>query len=404
MQTNKIKLTPMDKQDLTNLLQTSDQDYVIEFDDEEIKSFSPNEKTENSDINLTKPSVIKKKLPLLKNKSALIKKKKIKHKSTNMSDTSNNQSDNKVVKSGSDNKNMANKKGPGRPRKNPKKNPIPRNGIASTPIDEDNIIEVLYAMPIYFKKIIAFFKSLAASQLQIIFRYQEIIIYADDHHNKSKIRVCFNATKLNHYYCGKEFQIGINCHDLELILNKVDKEYNSIIMLSNKEHNQEHITINLENEMQIDETHTIDLVGQYPNMNEAAFLDENYMIKFTLPGKYFRKTINDIKTMSNQLEIIQEDSTSPLALGYITPNMKIRSTHIMKNSNKIKLESGLVEGQSFRVDIKINYIKPISSAHIADDIQILVDENKELMTKAYIDNQTIEIKTLTEIIDQRPKN
>jgi hypothetical protein len=136
--------------------------------------------------------------------------------------------------------------------------------------------------------------------------------------------------------------------------------------------------------------------------NEHEFNDEDYTIKFQLPSKYFKKTINDIKTMSSQLSITQEDSDSPLVFEYLTNNKKIQSKHTVKDGNKIKLQSDLAAGDSFRIDVKIDHIKPISATQIADEILILVDENKAFMTKAYIDDGAIEIKTLTDIIDERP--
>jgi hypothetical protein len=297
------------------------------------------------------------------------------------------------------------KKGPGRPRKNPKKEPIVRKGISKTPSDINDHVEVLYDQPLLFKKVFQFFKSLAASQIQVIFRPEDIIFYAKDHHKVSKIRVRIDASKINHYYCRSELDIGISTKEMELILNKIDKDYTTIVILSTVGSTQRNITLILENDMNIDETHVIDITGDYNKMeNEDEFTNEKYAVKFELPSKYFKKTINDIKTMSNQLSITQEDAKSPLVFEYTTPNKKTRSKHTVKNSTKIKLESKLDDDDSFRVDIKIDYINPISKAQISDDIMILVDENKPLMTKAYIDNKTIEIKTLTDIIDERDVN
>jgi len=295
------------------------------------------------------------------------------------------------------------KKGPGRPRKTPKKEPIPRNGIQDTPTDVDDVIEVVYAMPLLFKKIIAFFKSLAAAEVQIIFRPIEIIMYAQDHLKKSRIRVRIDATKLHHYYCRNVVDIGVNCKDMELILNKVDKDYTSIIVLSAEGSTQKSITMILENEMQIDEIHTVGLIGQYEHIeDEAEFMDENYTIQFKYPSKYFRKIIADIKTMSSRMCITQETSDDQLEIGYRSKNKKIRSKHTARDPSRISLTSKLRPGETFRVDVKVDYIKPISSAQIADEIWLLVDENKRIMTKALIDDETIEIKTLTEIIDGRP--
>ena len=294
------------------------------------------------------------------------------------------------------------KKGPGRPRKTPKKEPIPRDGISDTPQDHDHVVEFLYEQPLILKKIISFFCSLAASQIQIIFRPTDVIFYSHDHHGKTHIRVKIDANKLNHYYCKNTVDIGLNCRDLALIFNIPDKDYNSVIMLITKNNVQKHIDIIMENDIQIDEHHTIDVVGRYIKMNdEADFIDDDYTITFNLPGKYFKKTISDIRTISKQLSIQQDDEDADLEFCYNSSNKKVRSRHVFKNSGKVKLASKLKEGYSFRVDVKVDYIRPISSANIADRITVMVDEDKKLMTCSSKDNNTIEIKTLTEIIDFR---
>jgi hypothetical protein len=294
------------------------------------------------------------------------------------------------------------KKGPGRPRKTPKKEPTPRRGIVSSPTIENAIIEMSYDMPVIFKKIVAFFKSLACQEIQIVFRPTEIIMYSVDHHKKSKIRIKVDASKLNHYYCKTQLDIGINCGDLERVMNKIDKDYSKINIMSTIQNSQKNIVIIIENDLQIDEHHVIDLIGSYTKVeNEEQFINEDYAINFTLPGRYFRKMITDIKNMSGQMSIIQDGPEEFLKFGYISTNRKIQTNHIVTNTDKIKLVSKLTESDTFRVDLMISNIKPISSAHIAEEITILVDEGKALMTKALIDNNTIEIKTLTEIIDKR---
>ncbi len=297
------------------------------------------------------------------------------------------------------------KKGPGRPRKVPKKEPMPRLGIKTKPSEPMDIVEFIYDIPIILKKIQSFFKALAASKMQILFRGTDIILYARDHYEKTEIRVKINAAKINHYYCKALLDIGIASKDLEIILNKVDKEHGSIILISTADTAQKNIMIVSENDMQIDEIHTVDLIEPYDHITdeiEKQFEDEDYTIKFRWPSKYFRKTISDIKTISSQLSIIQESVDAPLTIEYASANKKIQSRHMVKNPEKIKLESNLSGDESFRMSLKIDYIKPISSSHIADEIIIMCDENKRFMTKAEIDGGTIEIKTLTEIVDERP--
>ena len=296
------------------------------------------------------------------------------------------------------------KKGPGRPRLNPTHPPAPRAGISKKPNDPDNHIELIYDQPIIMKKIFQFFKSIAASQIQIIFRPKDVIFYATDHHGKSKIRLRIDAEKLNNYYCKSVIDIGIDTKPMELVLNKVDKDYKSMLMYSDNNSLNKHLVIVLENNMDIYEMHNIDLISLYNKMeDESAFDETDYTIRFNFPSKYFKKTISDIKSISNLLSINQEDNESPIVFEYCTANNRMKSKHTLKNKEKIGLVSKLREGDSFRVDISIEYIKPISSSQIADDIVILLDENRDFMTMATIDNGTIEIKTLTEIVDDRPE-
>ena len=298
---------------------------------------------------------------------------------------------------------IAVKKGPGRPRKVPKKDPIERKGIMSTPTGEDSVVEFLYDSPMYLRKAILFFKSLAAANIQMLFLPDRLVMYAPDHYNKTLICVTFFTSKINKYYCKHPLNIGASTKDLEAITASIDKDYSSVILLLTDGSAQKNLTMILENDIHIDETHTIDLIAQYDQLtNEFEFLDENYTIQFEWPSKYFRKTIGDIKSISKTLSIVQVSESSPLEIQYISSNKKIHSTHIVRNPERIKLVSTLANDESFRVGVSIDYIKPISSAHIADEIVILVDEKKRLMTKAYIDDGTIEIKTLTEIIDDRP--
>jgi len=186
---------------------------------------------------------------------------------------------------------------------------------------------------------------------------------------------------------------------MELVLNKVDKDYKSMLIYSDNNSLNKHLVIVLENNMDIYEMHNLDLIGTYNKMEDESMFDEtDYTIRFNFPSKYFKKTISDIKSISNLLSIGQEDADSPIVFEYRTANNRMKSKHTLKNKEKIGLVSKLKDDESFRVDISIEYIKPISSAQIADDVMILLDENRDFMTLTQIDNGTIEIKTLTEIV------
>jgi hypothetical protein len=294
------------------------------------------------------------------------------------------------------------KKRPGRPRKTPLREPRPRNGIVSTPKDNSNFIEFLYDKPLIFKKLWQYFKLMAVDKIQIIFRKDEIIIWSEDHHKKSKMRIKILANKVNHYYCSEELDIGMLCKNPELIMNTIDKTYTSILFLSKNSYTQKDIRIILNNEIEIDESHRIELIGEYDKIsNEKQFIDNDYTIKFELPGRYFKKMISDIRAFSDQITIRQDGPDEPLIFEYMKTDKKIKSYHIVRNNSTIKFKSSLGEDDTFRVSFKIDYVKPISSALLSENIIIYAHENKPLMFSILMDKGTLELKILTEIIDDR---
>jgi hypothetical protein len=297
------------------------------------------------------------------------------------------------------------KKKPGRPRKVPLKELKPRNGIVELPKDETNYIEFLYDKPLIFKKIWQYFKLMSADKIQFIFRKQEIILWCEDHHKKSKMRININANNINHYYCSDELDIGMTCKNPELIMNTIDKTYNCILLLSKVNFTQNDMRIILNNEIEIDESHRIELIGDYDKINnEEQFLDDDYTIKFELPGKYFKKMISDIRAFSDQITIRQDGPDEPLIFEYMKIDKKIKSYHIVRNNNIIKFKSNLKQDDNFRVSFKIDYVKPISAALLSENIIIYAHENKPLIFSVSMDKNTIDLKILTEIIDNRNNN
>lgn len=293
------------------------------------------------------------------------------------------------------------KKGPGRPRKTPVPTPEPREGISKNPKCVQNIMEYSYDRPLVTKKVWGFFKSLFTDKLEIIFRKNEIIYFGNGHLKKNSVRISINTSKVNHYYLGQTLNIGVSCSDMGSIIAKVDRSYNNIMMISNKNHKQKNLIVTLQNSMEIDEKHTIGLIGSYDHMeNEEEFLDEeDYPIRFTLSGKYFRKMINDIKGFSNKLIIKQDSVDDPLEFVYQKTNGNVKGINIVRNKKKIKFHSALKGSESFRVEVFIEYIKPLSSATLADEITIYAHETKPLLLVANVD--AIEIRVLTEVVNER---
>ena len=290
---------------------------------------------------------------------------------------------------------------PGRPLKTKPNLPRPRLGVVDKASDESHYVEFLYDKPIIFKKLWQFFKLMAVDKIHMSFMKDSVGIYCVDHLNKSQIQVKIDCNNVNHYFCDKELDIGLSSKNIEIIMGTIDKTYNSILFLSTKDNIQKNIQVVLKNNTDAKEMHKIELIGDYNRIsNNANFVDEDYMIKFKLTGKYFKKMISDIKSFSDQITIKKDGPDENLVFEYIKNDKKIKSTHTMENNSAISLRDSLGPDDTFRTSFKVDYVKPISQAYLDETIEIYSDENKPLKFIIQMD-EAIKVTILTQIIDYR---
>ena len=290
----------------------------------------------------------------------------------------------------------------GRPPKERPKNVKPRHGIVDSPSEKTAIVEFIYDVPFVMKKIWSLFKSLGVDRIQFICRPDSIIMWAKCHHGKNRVRIKFDCNKVNQYYVKDEIDIGFCSQDLEPIMNMIDKTYHIVNFAILDGQAQKNFWVVFKNESLIDEHHKIDVVGEYDHMDsEEEFLDEDHKIKFVLKGRYFKKTIADIKTMSKKMFITKNGNYS-LMFKYNSDQNKVESTHVIRDSESIKLRSTVGEHEMFRVGFLLDTVKPFSSVFSDDYIRIHADENKDLLFISTMDRGAIEIRILSEIIRDKP--
>lgn len=303
-----------------------------------------------------------------------------------------------------DNKSRKKKGKVGRP---PKEKPFhakPRHGVVDEPSESKAVIEFVYDIPTIMKKIWGLFKSLGVDRVQCICKRAEIILWAKCHYGKNKVRVKFDCSKVNQYYVEKPLDIGFCSQDIEPIMNMIDKTYSTINFAVLDGQARKNFWIICKNESMIDEHHKIDVVSDYEKMsNEEEFLFEDHKIHFTLRGRYFKKTVSDMKTMSKKMFIVK-NGVQPLMFKYDSNQKKVESTHVVRNNESIDLYSGVAEDEYFRVGFVLDTVKPFSSVFSDDHIKIFADENYDLLFVSSMDGGTVEIRILTEIIRNKPKD
>jgi len=298
------------------------------------------------------------------------------------------------------------KRAPGRPKKGPPKKQLPREGISMKPSFDSNIMELKYETPIVFKKIFNLCKQMAVKNITFDFDNSFIKMKSSDHFNKNYNLLTINCSKLNHYYCKFPYSITINSKILETIFKKIDRNYDSITIVSKESNLYESINIIFNNrQLATEEYHILNLVENNENIsnkiiNELDYL--SYPVKFELSSKFFKKVISDIASFNQdtheQIFTIEKIKGIPLQFTYNTVSKTIRAYTVFKDTNKIKLVSSVTDEDIFSVSIKIINIKPLSNSPITENIKFYVDSYRDIVFKLDIDNGTFEFLIFTEIM------
>ncbi len=292
------------------------------------------------------------------------------------------------------------KRSVGRPRLLQKVDPLPKLGIVNNPQSNDNLIELSYDNVGIFKKIFSLLKLMNVKEINIQFHTNYAKIYGIDHLEKNLINIKIDSAKLNHYYCEQPINITLEPKNLDKITQKIDKNYNLFSIILKKNSYRNHLIIILNNKtLSIDESHIINLIESDGDLNQLynKNVDYNlYPLKFELPGKYFKKLINDISVFS-ELFTIEKVNDSPLRFIYKNINNTIKGYNICKDHDKLKLESTLQPDDIFSVSIRIDYIKALSNSLLSDSIKIYADKENDIIFNLLIDNGVFEILIYTAI-------
>lgn len=308
----------------------------------------------------------------------------------------------KINKKDTEAKDVPLKKKPGRPRKTPVHAPREKKGIVQEPDHERNHIEFMYDNPEMFKKILSYFKSHAVNSIFMAFTSTDVLIWCEDNLKKNKIRVKINCSMINQYYCFEPLNIGISCDHLEKIMATIDKTYNMITIVSQKDNVQNYLEVILEDDI-MDRSFKVELMSDhnvFRSINHLFDDDAKYSLSLNLPSKKFKSLINDMLTFSDEVSIELHSQNDPLIFQYRSRDNKIKNTSTCHN-NLYSLNKAIDDGDTFHVSFKLEYVRSISSSLISENVKIYADEDRCLLFANDIDGGCISVRTLTEIIDKR---
>lgn len=268
-------------------------------------------------------------------------------------------------------------RGPGRPRKNPIIEPIPKLGISNKPSSKKNKMELLYGNPQSFKKIFALLKAMSVEKIYMTFTKKSFTIQAVDHLQKSNIFIQGFGDQMNRYYCEDKYTIVLDQTLVSTLFHKLNNSIHAIKFISPKKVGDDVniYVVYTDRAMEVDYSYIVPLEKQENMLNvpERGIEADKYPVKFTFDSKYFKNLVNNM-ALSAKKFLIQKHGNGDFRITYSKGNNNGLSCNTRyKNPEKIKLESKIGDNEMFSVPINIKYIKPLAKAQISDDILICAD-------------------------------
>ena len=280
----------------------------------------------------------------------------------------------------------------GRP-KNKTVSTVLKHGIVTKPTLSNTIMELQYHIPLIFKKVFNLFEQIKIHDLKIEFKNEYILIKTIDNVEKNIILLTINCKEMISYYCKFDFEINIDSSTLQRLLKKIDKSYTTICLYSSEEnYNNELNVILFRSDYKMKEKHIIKLIdinSMEDRINSIRLTNDylKYPIQFELNSKFFKNLINDMNDINDEFTI-EKKFNCPLTFKYKNIQSKLISKNIFKGNNEIKLLCTQEPGDIYGNTIYTTQIKPISSNLLSDNISIYLKQDKDVVFRINIEQNT----------------
>lgn len=295
-----------------------------------------------------------------------------------------------------------NRKKPGRPRKKAPVVSIETRGIIAAPVNEGDIVELVYGNPSLFKKILQMLKAFEVGEIEMCFDPEGLNIYAVDHLNKSNIYVSIAGKYMNLYYCKQPLRICVKRNSMDKVFGSIGQNHYKITFILKEDYRSTMYMIVKDLEYDNDDSYEVDVVFRPENiMPEVQDNDADYPVKFMISSKHFKSRIGSIRKLSGTLTI-QKCGDQPLQFTF-DKAQRVNWTGVYHDPGKINLQANIPPNDIFNVSVSIDYIKPFSTSIIGDDVYIAADKRKKMSFMTHIDKKengyAATVKVFTEIKD-----
>lgn len=279
-----------------------------------------------------------------------------------------------------------------------------RRGIVAEPTVGAHALEIVYDIPINLKKIFTLFKLMDTRDVKMEFRISGFRISGAGHLKHNFIDLNVDSSKLTQYYCKHNMIMVIDQKNLEKVIQKIDKSYDSIHIIAKQDSYMKELFIVLNDEQQgIREYHTISLLesSSAPEDNIISALPyQSYPVSFTLPSKYFKKVISDISKFSKDFTVECRPQT-PLSFPYDSNSKTIDVNHVFTRPDLFKIDSSLKDREFLSTTVRIEYIQSLSTALLSDCVNVFVDHTNMMVFKTTIDDSAFTLLLAVKIVSYK---
>jgi hypothetical protein len=278
----------------------------------------------------------------------------------------------------------------GRPKMiKPPPQPVQRSGVIAEPVVSNNVLELVYDEPLNIKKIFNLFKLVDMRDIRMEFKLSGVRISGSGHLKHNFIDLNIDSNKMTQYYCRHNLIMIIDQRNLEKVMQKIDKSYNSILFIAKQDSYMKELNIVLHDEEQgIKDYNAISLLESSSNTDDnliAGLAYTQYPLSFTLPSKYFKKVISDISKFSQDFTIERRPGT-PLCFPYDSNSKTIEVLHTFTKPDRFQVQSTLVENDFLSTTVRIEYIQSLANALLSDYVQIYIDREQMTVFKTTLDD------------------
>jgi len=268
---------------------------------------------------------------------------------------------------------------PGRPKKVKDILPPILTGVAVTPRDPDDRVEMECSYPSTLTKIIGTMSDYAASEVDIIFGTGDCKLVAKDHMQKVDIFVQLPGQNMTHYYCARPTRIRINQNNFKTIVNGINKSCSNItfILLEKDYKFYLHVLVR-ENIQDSITSFKIDVINADDPEPTNLPNDADYPLCFSIAAANFKQQITTMKACEKMT--INKSSDESITL--IAEKIRGKQTPDIHTSYPINallnMTTKITGDDIFQATINIEDIRRFALKAMGDIVRICADLHNKI--------------------------